>query len=105
MIPVSPVIPGYEKFEVNVGEGQPQYYPIPTVVEGSDERRFISRWKFTDHEREQIAAGGELIFQQLTFGLPFQPISMYIEGPQQIDPNEQRAIPDALGEPYDLVEP
>jgi hypothetical protein len=103
MIPVSPVIPGYEEFEVKVGEGQKQYFPIPTVIEDSDERRFISRWNFTAQEREQIAAGGQLIFQQLTFGEKFQPISMYIEGPQQIDPNEQRAIPDALGEPYERL--
>ena len=101
MKPISPVIKGYEKHEVLVGRDQPEYIPIPTLVAEGDDRRFISRWEFTSHERELIASGGHLILQQLTFGLPFQPVAMYIEGPKEIDPNEQIAIPDAIGEPYE----
>ena len=79
MKPVSPVIKGYERYEVQVGAGQPQYIPIPTLIKDSDERRFISRWEFTELEREQVAAGGSLVLQQLTFGERFQPVAMYID--------------------------
>ncbi len=104
MRPVSPVIPGYEPFEINVGEGQKQYFPIPTIVEDTKERRFFSRWEFTDDERQLIAEGGSLIFQQLTFGEKFQPIAFQVVAKIEISQNEQVHIPDATGEPYDVVE-
>ena len=85
MKPVSPVVPGFEDLEVRVGEGQPEYIPVPTLIEGSDERRFISRWEFSEDERKLIAAGGSLIFHQLTFGEKFQPIAMYIEPVQETE--------------------
>ncbi len=99
MRPVSPVIPGYEPFEINVGEGQKQYFPIPTIVEDTDERRFFSRWEFSDDERQLIADGGSLIFQQLTFGEKFQPIAFQVVAKIEIDPNAQISIADATGVP------
>lgn len=79
MKPVSPVYPGFEQYEVNIGEGQPEYFPIPAIVTDDEKRRCISRWEFSEEERKQIAEGGTLVFQQLTFGQKFQPIAMYIE--------------------------
>ena len=91
MKPVSPVIPGFEKYEIQVGAGQKQYFPIPTVVSTNmhveEERRFISRWEFTKSEREMIAGGGSLLFEQLVFGEDslFNPVSLSVQPRQEID--------------------
>ena len=75
MKPVSPVMPGFsEPYEFLLAKDQKQYTPIPTVVAEGDDKRFYSRWEFTDEEREKIARGGSLLYSQLTFGNPFQPI-------------------------------
>jgi len=79
MKPVSPVMPGFsEPYEFVIAEDQPQYVPLPVVLVEGDEHRMISRWEFTDEERAVIAAGGDLLFHQLTFGKPFQPVCFNI---------------------------
>lgn len=88
MKPISPVIKGFEKYEIQVGEGQKQHIPVPTIVsENSDmpgEKRFISRWDFTPEERELIAGGGSLLFQQLVFGTDlFNPVCFSVEPKQE----------------------
>lgn len=88
MKPISPVIKGYEGYEILLAENQKQYVPIPTIVAEGDDKRFISRWEFTQDERDLIAKGGTLVFQQLTFGYDFQPVCFQVEGPPEIDPNE-----------------
>lgn len=93
MRPVSPVIPGYEPFEINVGEGQKQYIPLPTIVDDSKEKRFWSRWEFSDEERRLISEGGTLMLQQLTFGNLFQPVSLQIVSKEEIDSKSQVHIP------------
>jgi hypothetical protein len=94
MIPVSPVIKGFEKFEILLGKGQPEYRPVPTVVseniDRKGEKRFISRWEFTPFERELIANGGTLLFQQLVFGVDlFNPVCLSVEPKIGVDPDEQ----------------
>lgn len=88
MKPVSPVIKGFKKYEILVGEGQPQYLPIPSVVFEGEEKRVCSRWEFSDHERNEIARGGSLLYSQLTFGNLFQPMYFQIVE-KEIDPPEQ----------------
>ena len=79
MKPVSPVFPGLsEPYEFLLAKDQPQYNPIPTVLAEGDEKRFYSRWEFSDEERGIIADGGSLLFSQLTFGNLFQPVCLQI---------------------------
>jgi hypothetical protein len=100
MKPVSPVIKGFEAYEIQVGAGQKQYIPIPTVVsqntDEKDERRFMSRWDFTPFERELIAKGGSILFQQLVFGEEslFNPVCFSVEPPLEMDPEETVRIMD-----------
>jgi hypothetical protein len=83
MKPVSPVIKGFEEHEFLLAKDQKQYLPIPTLVAEGDEKSFISRWEFTPEEKELIAAGGTLLYHQLTFGNDFQPICFEIVGPKE----------------------
>lgn len=79
MRPVSPVMPGFsEPFEFLLAKDQPEYLPIPTILAEGDDKRFYSRWEFSDEERALVSSGGSLLFCQLTFGLPFQPINFQI---------------------------
>lgn len=79
MNPVSPVIPGVsESYEILLGANQPQYIPVPVVLAEGDEKRMYSRWEFTEEERAIIADGGSLLYAQLTFGHPFQPVCFEI---------------------------
>ncbi len=82
MNPVSPVIKKFADREILLGEGQPQYFPIPTLVMDGEDKTFISRWEFTEEERKKISSGASLFFYQSTFGLPFQPVLMMVEEPE-----------------------
>ena len=87
MKPVSPVMPGFsEPYEFLLAENQKQYLPIPTVVTDEEEKRFWSRWEFTEDERRKITEGGSLILQQLTFGHPFQPVAFIVVSKERNDP-------------------
>lgn len=53
---------------------QPEYLPLPVAKLHGDEGRVISRWRLTDEERAQIAAGADLYLEVLTFHQPLQPL-------------------------------
>jgi len=99
MKPVSPVIPGHEESEHILAKNQPQYQPLPVLVTGDEERRMISRWEFTDEERDLIASGGSLLVQQLTFGNLFQPVAFSIVSGSgdQTEPEDEFDANDSLG--------
>lgn len=80
MRPVSPVLPGSAEIEIVLGKDQPQYLPLPAVCLGSETRPMITRFRLDDTERAKIAAGADIVLQQLTFGAPFQPINLQICG-------------------------
>jgi hypothetical protein len=80
--PISPVLSNVDPSEeVQVGEGQPEYFPIPTYITDSTERPYYSRWKLDDEERHIIANGGDILFAQWTFGNPFHPVSLHAVNP------------------------
>lgn len=84
MRPVSPVMPGFsEPYEFVLAANQPEYEPLPCVLLEGDDKGMISRWEFSDSEREVIAEGGSLLLNQLTFGQLFQPVSLRIVGKDQ----------------------
>lgn len=80
MQPVSPVMPGSEEIEVVLGKDQPEYVPLPAVYLEGESRPMITRWRFTEEERLHIALGHDLVFTQMTFGNPFQPVHFQVVG-------------------------
>jgi len=77
---VSPVMPGSESIEIVLGKDQPEYLPLPCVYLDATSRPMVTRWRFSEEERAAIAAGADLVFTQLTFGFPFQPIHLQVVG-------------------------
>jgi hypothetical protein len=78
----------FPEVNANIGEGQPEYRPIPAHVErvlmqdpkGKEGdmipvfHEVTCCFYFTEEERKQIAETGQLWYRQTTFGKPFQPI-------------------------------
>lgn len=83
MTPVSPVMPGSEAIEIVLGKNQKQYIPLPAVYLEMDCRPMVTRWRFSDEEREAIARGADLVTQQLTFKENFQPINYQVVMPNE----------------------
>jgi hypothetical protein len=81
---VSPVMPGSELIEVVLGKDQPEYIPLPAVYLNVRSVPMITRWRFTNEEREAIAAGADPVLTQLTFGLPFSPIHLQVTMPNEM---------------------
>jgi hypothetical protein len=81
MTPVSPVMPGSESIEIVLGEGQPEYIPLPAVFVDSEERPMVTRWRLDEDERAAIANGADVVLQQLTFRQKFQPVNLQIVMP------------------------
>jgi len=75
---INPPIAGCENVTVMLGASQPEYNPLPALVLKTQERHVITRWEFSDEEREAIANGADLVIQTLTFGHAFQPINMQV---------------------------
>lgn len=67
MIPVSPVIKGYEQHEVVFAKSQPEYLPLPALVLEGEEKPVVSRWRLDDEERKKIAAGEDILLTQNIF--------------------------------------
>jgi hypothetical protein len=78
MTPVSPVMPGSESIEVLLGKGQDEYIPLPAVWLELKCRPMVTRWRLEPEERAAVAAGADVVLQQLTFGQPFQPVNLQI---------------------------
>lgn len=79
MIPVSPVVSGYEDLEVVFAKDQPEYLPLPALCRhDSPDLPVTSRWALTDAERGKIAAGADVVLTLLTFGDPLQPITLEV---------------------------
>lgn len=78
MQPISPVIPGLEQFEVNVGEGQPEFIAVPTLIGPGPQYIYTSRWELTDDERAQIAAGATIYYSQYTGGERMRPMTLSV---------------------------
>lgn len=55
----SPVIEELQAFEMCIAKDQPEYLPLPSLVDQRD-GRVMSRWELTDEERKQIAEGADV---------------------------------------------
>jgi hypothetical protein len=79
--PVSPVMPGSASIEIVLGEGQPEYVPLPAVYLDTRSRPMITRWRLSDEERAMVASGADVVLQQLTFRCLVQPVNLQIVMP------------------------
>jgi hypothetical protein len=84
MTPVSPVMPGSKPIEIVLGENQPEYVPLPAVYLDNPACPMLSRWRLSNEERQQIAAGADVVLTQLTFRMPFHPVHLQIVGPEEM---------------------
>lgn len=77
----TPVIPGMEMMETVYGANQPEYTPLPALR--NSKGYVLTRWKFTEAEREAIAAGADLYLCILTARQPLQPIMTGVAQPDE----------------------
>jgi len=80
--PISPVVPGFERYERVFGASQPEYIPLPTLATGDDAGVVISRWRMTWKERLRALVFGDVYLRQATFGQALQPVLVHIEAPR-----------------------
>lgn len=73
-----PVFEGLEHREVVYAKDQPEYIPLRTLVSAGTDRKVLSRWTFTDKQRQAIANGADIYLELSTFGRPLQPIRMIV---------------------------
>jgi len=81
---ISPVMPGSGPIEIVLGKDQPEYIPLPAVFLDTPTCPMISRWRFTEEERLQIAAGADVVLTQLTFRTPFRPVHLQVVGQDEM---------------------
>jgi hypothetical protein len=71
-------MPGSEPIEIVLGANQPEYTPLPAVYLNRHDVPMITRWQLDEGERAAIAAGADIVLQQLTFGQHFQPVNLQV---------------------------
>lgn len=75
-----PIDPGEEYGEMNIyGQNQIDVYE-PLYSRDHPDGLTVTRWKFSQTEREAIAEGKDLFLGVLRFGNPLQPLSFWVEG-------------------------
>lgn len=84
MKPASPVLPGYDVPEIVFAKDQPEYQPLPAVRIDSPGAPILTRWEFSDEERQRIATGASLYLWVYTFGHPLQPVAPEIKTAKEI---------------------
>lgn len=80
MIPVSPVVPGKDFREINIAEHQPEYMTLPAVSCGGGV--ILSRWEFTEEEKESLGWNPVLYVFMWTFGGEPMPLIVQFEKPE-----------------------
>lgn len=78
MIPVSPVIDGYQQHEVTFAKDQPEYLPLPALVLEGIEKPVVSRWRLDDEERKKVAAGADILLTQNIFTDLYHPVRLEV---------------------------
>ena len=76
-------MPGSEEVEIALGKDQPEYVTLPAVYLSGATAPMVTRWRFTDAEREAIAAGADIVLTQLTFREPFRPVHLQVTMPDE----------------------
>lgn len=75
--------------EATYAENQPEYLPLPSVVDRSQrENPVYTRWQLTDEERQQLLNGADIFLSLWTFGAPLQPVMLTVGPPDEIQLKE-----------------
>jgi hypothetical protein len=113
MIPVSPVLIGYENnpLEKRVAENQPQFQTLPALPINSDlPGTILTRWVISDEELEVLKETRSVYLYVSTFGNPLQPVYLTIKPPVPEEVDERYAesvrgiVPDDQGPAKAIVE-
>lgn len=80
MIPVSPVVPGFEVHESTFAEHQPQYNNLPAIR--CDDGQIFTRWRLSLKERIRVLLFGDIYLSVHTYNRPLQPLLISTEAPQ-----------------------
>lgn len=79
---VSPIFKHSKSAEVIYAEHQPEYTPLPAL---RNEHTLVTRWNFSDEERERIAKGEDLFLFIQHFGGAVQPVCLIVGEEPAID--------------------
>ena len=79
MQPITPIIPGLEKQEIKIAEGQDEYQTLPALK--LSDGTIITRWRLTWRERLITLFNGDIYLSVLTFGQPLQPLYLEVTEP------------------------
>lgn len=91
MIPVSPVLIGYENnsLEKRIAENQPQYQTLPALpVESDLPGTILTRWVLSDEELEILQKTKSVYLYIATFNNPVQPVFLKVETPPAYEVDE-----------------
>lgn len=67
-----------------LGQEQSEYEPLPCYRFGDREGRVVCCFRLSPAELEEIARTRTIWMQQLTFGMPFQPIALSTQRPSDL---------------------
>lgn len=81
---IGPVVEGLEDYEKIYALEQAEYIPLRTLP-GENGMSAITRWEFTDKQREEISNGADIFLEVIHFGGPLAPVRLAI-GKQENDP-------------------
>lgn len=76
-----------------LGEGQPEYTPMPVYRYVGDEGRTVSVWRLSFWERLRLIFTGRIYVQVLTFRTPIQPQLLTVEKPDMPEHTVIKAPP------------
>jgi hypothetical protein len=96
MLAQSPVVKGFEQFEVVFAKDQPQYMPLP-VLPLNDGQVVISRWRMTWKDRLRLLWTGNVYLWIWSFGRPILPVAIECDEPCVIPdgykfPEEKKSV-------------
>lgn len=98
---VSPILPDNGDNELRIAEHQPEYTTIAAIpVRVEEGIAILTRWTFTEEERQRIAAGEDLILEVLG---QMVPVRLYVANNEDIREIVQGAPPTTLRVVSNLV--
>jgi hypothetical protein len=77
-------MPGSEPIEVVYAKDQPEYQPLPAVWIEGPTRPVVSRWRLSEEERKEVAAGADIVLTLLSFGNPLTPSHLQVCMPDEM---------------------
>ena len=84
---MKPPDPSSGQFKVIIAEDQPEYDPVPAIVD-REAGMVITEWKLTPDEVTALSAGARIRMFTQTNGQPFQPVVLECIAPTDVLPLE-----------------